>query len=155
MLQPTVSRPVCPGVKPLLGPKTRYLLLSDSFGFVDMGRPFSRQDRSVVYNYCWSSPAKSFSGPYFTASDSRLPQPEEPGLRIYIPQEQSGPVIPTSARFPVRHLRLSGLQWISLIYFYNISPIVARVFVAGGKCLLPRCLPTAFSSVSTIPDFRR
>jgi hypothetical protein len=31
--------------------------------------------------------------PYFTASDSRLPQPGGPGPRIYIPQE-GGPVIP-------------------------------------------------------------
>jgi hypothetical protein len=34
------------------------------------------------------------SWPYFTVSDSRLPQPGGPGPRIYIPQEQGGPVIP-------------------------------------------------------------
>jgi hypothetical protein len=34
------------------------------------------------------------SGPYFTVSDLRLPQPGGPGPRIYIPQEQGGPVIP-------------------------------------------------------------
>jgi hypothetical protein len=33
------------------------------------------------------------SWPYFTASDSRLSQPGESGPRIYIPQEQGGPVI--------------------------------------------------------------
>jgi hypothetical protein len=38
MLRPTVNRPVCIGVKPHLGPKTRFLLLSDSCGFVDVGR---------------------------------------------------------------------------------------------------------------------
>jgi hypothetical protein len=32
--------------------------------------------------------------PHFTLSDSRLPQPGGPGPRIYIPQEQGGPVIP-------------------------------------------------------------
>jgi hypothetical protein len=31
---------------------------------------------------------------YFTVSDSRLPQPRGPGLRIYIPQEQDGSVTP-------------------------------------------------------------
>jgi hypothetical protein len=31
--------------------------------------------------------------PHFTVSDSRLPQPGGPGPRIYIPQEQGGPVI--------------------------------------------------------------
>jgi hypothetical protein len=46
----------------------------------------------VVYNYCWSSPAQSFSGPspvvswYFIFSDSRLLQPGGLGPRIYIPQ---------------------------------------------------------------------
>jgi hypothetical protein len=35
----TVSRPVCLVVKPHLGPKTRFLLLSGSCGFVDVGRP--------------------------------------------------------------------------------------------------------------------
>jgi hypothetical protein len=35
------------------------------------------------------------SGPYFTVSDSRLLQHKGPDPRIYIPQEQGGPVIPT------------------------------------------------------------
>jgi hypothetical protein len=35
MLRPTVSRPVCLPVKPYLGPNTRFLLLSDSYGFVN------------------------------------------------------------------------------------------------------------------------
>jgi hypothetical protein len=37
--------------------------LSDSFGFVDVGRPLWREDESVVHSCCWSSPAQSFSGP--------------------------------------------------------------------------------------------
>jgi hypothetical protein len=63
MIRPTVSRPVCLGVKPHLGPKTRILLLSHSWEFADVGRPLWREDESVVYNCCWSSPAQSFSGP--------------------------------------------------------------------------------------------
>jgi hypothetical protein len=40
----------------------------------------------------------------------RLPQPGGPGPRIYIPQEQGGPVIPPSTGFPFRRLlRLAGL----------------------------------------------
>jgi hypothetical protein len=35
------------------------------------------------------------SWPYFSVSDLRLTQPEEPGSRIYIPQQQGGPVIPS------------------------------------------------------------
>jgi hypothetical protein len=49
---------------------------------------------------------------HFTVSDSRLPQPGGPGPRIYIPQEQGGPVIPPGNAFPFRLLlRLAGLQW--------------------------------------------
>jgi hypothetical protein len=92
MLRPTVSRPVCLGIKNLFGLTTRFLLLSDSCGFVDVGRSLWREDGSVVYNCCWSSPAQAFPGPspwdswpYFTVSDSRLP------FR--------------------RHLRLAGIRW--------------------------------------------
>jgi hypothetical protein len=50
--------------------------------------------------------------PYFTASDSRLPQPGGPGSRIYIPQEQCGQVIPLGTGFRFRRfLRLAGLLW--------------------------------------------
>jgi hypothetical protein len=45
-----------------LGPKTRFLLLSDSCGFVDVRHPLWRVDGSVVYNCFCSSPAQSFSG---------------------------------------------------------------------------------------------
>jgi hypothetical protein len=38
-LRTTVSRPVILGVKPLLGPKTRFALLLDNCGFVGVGRP--------------------------------------------------------------------------------------------------------------------
>jgi hypothetical protein len=82
LVRPTVSRPVCLGVKPHLGPKTRFLLLSDSCGFVDVGRPLWRDNGSVVYN-CSGPRQRSHSQvrvpwdswTYFTVSDSRLPQP--------------------------------------------------------------------------------
>jgi hypothetical protein len=45
-----------------LGLTTRFLLLPDSCGFVDVGRPLWRENGSSVYNCCWSSPAQSFSG---------------------------------------------------------------------------------------------
>jgi hypothetical protein len=37
--------------------------------------------------------------PHLTVSDSRLPHPGGPGPRIYIPQEQGGPVIPPGTGF--------------------------------------------------------
>jgi hypothetical protein len=39
------------------------------------------------------------SRPYFAISDSRLPQPGGPGSRIYIPNEEGGPVIPPGTGF--------------------------------------------------------
>jgi hypothetical protein len=48
---------------------------------------------------------------YFTVSDSRLPQPGGPGPRIFILQEQSGPVISPGTGFPfLRLIRLAGLR---------------------------------------------
>jgi hypothetical protein len=36
---------------------------SESCGFVDVGRSLWREEKSVVYSYCWCSPAQSFWGP--------------------------------------------------------------------------------------------
>jgi hypothetical protein len=46
-----------------LGLTTRSWLLSDSWGFVGLGRPLWREDGSAVCNCYWPSPAQSFSGP--------------------------------------------------------------------------------------------
>jgi hypothetical protein len=49
---------------------------------------------------------------YVTMSDSGLPQPGGPGPRIYIHQEQGGPVITPGTGFPFRRLlRLGGVRW--------------------------------------------
>jgi hypothetical protein len=56
--------------------------------------------------------------PHFTVSDSRLPQPGGPCPCIYIPQEQSGPVIPPGTGFSFHCLlRLADLWW-----RYSTSP---------------------------------
>jgi hypothetical protein len=89
-----------------LGLTTRFLLLSDSCEFVDVGRSLWRENGSAVYNCYWSSPLQSFLGPsptglvtIFTVSDSIL-QPGGPGPRIYIPQEQGDPVTHPGTEFP-------------------------------------------------------
>jgi hypothetical protein len=46
-----------------LGLTTRFLLLSGTCGFVDVDRSLWRENRSAVYNCCWSSPGQSISGP--------------------------------------------------------------------------------------------
>jgi hypothetical protein len=42
---------------------------------------------------------------YTLLSHLRLPQPGGPGSRIYIPQEQVGPVIPQGTWFPTFDIR--------------------------------------------------
>jgi hypothetical protein len=56
MLRPTVSRPVC------FSFGSKFLLMLESCGFVHMERPLWQKEGSVVQNFCWSSPAQSFSG---------------------------------------------------------------------------------------------
>jgi hypothetical protein len=49
---------------------------------------------------------------HFTVSDSRLPQPGEPGPGIYIRQEQGRPLLAPGTGFPFRRLLLlAGLRW--------------------------------------------
>jgi hypothetical protein len=62
MLRPMVSRPVCLGIKHPLGLTARFLLLSDSCGFVAVGRSLWRKHGSIIYSWCCPSPAQSFSG---------------------------------------------------------------------------------------------
>jgi hypothetical protein len=103
-----VNRPVCHGVKSHLGPKTRFLLLSDSCRFVEVG-PLSDERMGLWFRIAAVSSQHSHPQarvprdpwPYFV-SDSILPEQGGPGPRIYIPQEESGPIITTSNGFHFR-----------------------------------------------------
>jgi hypothetical protein len=66
LLQPTVSRRVCLGVRRWSGTRDQIFsfflsLFFDSYRFVDVECPLWQEVRSVILSCCWASPAKSFS----------------------------------------------------------------------------------------------
>jgi hypothetical protein len=118
MLRSTVRWPFCFGVKIHLEPKVWFLLLSVAvllmWGFLSDERTalsFTIAAAPRQRSYSWVRvPWDSWL--YIAVSDSRLPQPGEQGSRIYIPQEEGGPVIPPGSVFYFRCLlRLAGLRW--------------------------------------------
>jgi hypothetical protein len=46
-----------------LAPMSRFLLLLDSYGLLDVGRPLWQEVGSVVYSCCWATPAQPLSVP--------------------------------------------------------------------------------------------
>jgi hypothetical protein len=111
MLRPTVSWSVYLGVKPHLGFQDQTFV---TCGFIDVGAPSLTRGSvcRLQLRLVLASVDILGSSPAFTVSDSRLFQPGGPGRRIYIPQEQDGPVIlPGTGFFFYRLLRLAGLRW--------------------------------------------
>jgi hypothetical protein len=114
---------------------------------------------------------------YFTVSDLRLPPSWGRGRRIYIPQEQGGPVIPLGTWFVTQlacnpRYKASGRsqqkKTVSQQFLYDYwsvftsplhrngsSSIFACVFVATEMSLPSRCLAIYVSSDFTIPAFGR
>jgi hypothetical protein len=66
-----------------------------------MGLPFTIAAGPRQRSHFWVRVSRD-SWPYFTVSDSRLPQPGGPGPRTYNHQEQGGPVIPAGTGFPFK-----------------------------------------------------
>jgi hypothetical protein len=73
---------------------------------------------------------------YFTVSDSRLPQPGGPGPRIYIIQEQHGPVIhPGKVKVKVT-MRLTVSQAVSLGVEPHLELITRYLLLFDSYCLV-------------------
>jgi hypothetical protein len=81
-----------------------WMLLSEICGLVSVGRPLWREDGSEICSVItqWSEPLRIRN--HTLLFHLKLSQPGGPGSSIYIPQEQSGPVIPPGTGFPLRHL---------------------------------------------------
>jgi hypothetical protein len=105
----TVNQSVCLGIEQPSGTCDQILLpvgmlLSEICGPVSMGRPLWQEDGSAICSVItqWSELLRTRN--HTLLSHLRLPQPGGPGSRIYIPQEQGGPVIPQGTGFPLRRL---------------------------------------------------
>jgi hypothetical protein len=174
MLRPTVSRPVHLGIKHSYGAYDHFVLLSDSFRFVDVGRSIWREDGFVVYNCCWSSRAQSFSGPspvglVTTFYCHRFETPSTWRAR-------SPYLYPPGTGFPFhRLLLLAGLRWRystppphGIDFHYSCNPR----YIASGRtqqktsfpnnysividmCLPRRCIQTAVLLLSFAYSFPR
>jgi hypothetical protein len=121
-LRPIVSRPVCLGVRrPSVTRDQFFFLLEISFRklqlcyFVAPSLTRGRVCNLLVQlllglarAVTLGSKSRRIHG-HILLSHLRLPQPGAPGPRIYIPQEQGGPVIPPDTGFPFcRLLLLAG-----------------------------------------------
>jgi hypothetical protein len=70
------------------------MLLSEICGLVSVGCPLWREDGSAICSAITQWSESRWTRNHALLSHLRLPQPRAPGSRIYILQEQGGPVIP-------------------------------------------------------------
>jgi hypothetical protein len=126
-----------------LGSKTRFLLLSEGCGFVDVGCPLWWEDGSVVYNCCWPLSTQSFSGlsptllvTIFYCHRFKTPQTWRARSPYLYPPGAGWPSYNTRhwVPFPLppRH---AGLQWRYLNpppCRVEVSKIVRNVFVVSS-----------------------
>jgi hypothetical protein len=126
MLRPTVSRPDFHCCQTVAG-----LFMWGALSDERTGLPFTIAAGPRQCSHSWVRfPLDSST--YFTVSDSRLPQPGGPGPRIYIPQEQGGPVILPGTEFPFhRLLRLSRFSRPEPLLFLSSSSSTVVTRLSG------------------------
>jgi hypothetical protein len=117
MLRQTISRPVCLGVKTHLRPKTRFYYCQTVTGSLIWGA--LSDERTGLSFTIAAGPLQVFSSPIsaglitpFCCLIFETPQPGGPGPRIYILQEQRGPVLPPGTVFPFRCLLPPGSHYV-------------------------------------------
>jgi hypothetical protein len=112
-LRPTVSRPVCPGVRHPSGTRDQFFFLFEisfrQLRFCYFVAPSLTRGRvcnllvqlllALARAVTLGSKSHRTHG-HILLSHLRLLQPGGPGPRIYIPQEQGGPVISSGTGFP-------------------------------------------------------
>jgi hypothetical protein len=121
-LRPTVSRLVCPGVRHPSGTRDQFFFLLEIFFrqlrvccFVAPSLTRGRVCNLLVHLLLGLARTSTLGSKshrthgHILLSHLGLPLPGGPGHRNYIPQQQSGPVIPPGIGFPFRRLlRLAG-----------------------------------------------
>jgi hypothetical protein len=124
-LRPTVSQPVCVGVRCPSGTFDQFFFLLEipfrhlrACYFVTPSLTRGWVCNLLVQLLLGLARAVTLGSKsrrthdHILLSHLRLPQPGGPGPCIYIPQEQGGPVIPPGTVFPFcRLLRLAGMRW--------------------------------------------
>jgi hypothetical protein len=90
--------------------------------FTNTGLPFTIADGPRQRSHTWARVPRD-SWLYFTLSDSRLPQSGGPGPRIYIAQEQGGPITPPGTGFPSLSIRPGFLVIWSRVGLMDYSPL--------------------------------
>jgi hypothetical protein len=117
MLRPTLSRPVCFGVKPPIWDPRPHFFHCQTVSSSMMWGALSDKRTCLPFTIAAGPRQRSHSRvrvlrdlwPYFTVSHSTLHQPGGPGPSVHIPKEQGSSGIPPGIGFPFRRfLRLPG-----------------------------------------------
>jgi hypothetical protein len=133
----TESLSVCLGIERPWGTCDQILLpvgmlLSQIFGLVYLGSPLWREDWSRICSAItqWSESRRTRN--HTLLSHLRLPQPGGPGSRIYIPQEQGSPVIPTGTGLCRSTFGGEGGGYFTLLWQRWVPETLKKMFL-GSK----------------------